>query len=170
MRRLSVVVMAVVMLCGMALAASLGSGAGAQEGTPPAGPPDAFEIAPGVTAHDAVFAEGQQNPPIYRLSFEPGTTYEIAPGENLELVYVDVGHLVMRLEVPVTVSQLGTPDAPGETVPAGTEFTVSVGEYFVLPPGVGGEVRNEGLDTATVSVAGVAADISATPGAATPTG
>ena len=147
--------------------------ASAQEATPasePMGPPDVFEIAPGVTADSAVFVEGQEAPSLYRLNFAPGVTYPIAPSTNLELVYVETGILVVELDAATTVSQLDTPDAPGLPVPAGTEFTVSIGEYFVLPPGAAGVVRNEGDYTATVSVAGIAPGVSATPEAATPAG
>jgi len=37
----------------------------AQDATP--GPPDSFELAPGVTADSAVFVEGQESPSLYRL-------------------------------------------------------------------------------------------------------
>ena len=166
-RRLQIVVMAAVMVLGMAMAGTVGSGAVAQDATP--APPGVIEIAPGVTADSVVFVPGRENPLLYRLNFEPGVTYPIQPAQSLELVYVEVGHLTVELDTPVTVSQLGTEDTAGETYAAGMEFTVSVGEYFVLPPNASGVVRNEGLDTATVSVAGIPADISALP-VATPEG
>ena len=170
MRRMGTMVLLAVMLCGAIAAGMLSSGTGAQEATPPPAPPGAIELAPGVTADNAVFVEGQESPPLYRLNFEPGTVYTVHPGQNLELAYVVTGHLTLVLDAPVTVAQLSTPEAPGETIPAGTEFTVSIGEYFVLPPGVGGEVRNDGEDTATVSVAGIYPGVPATPSAATPAG
>ena len=146
----------------------VGGPAIAQEATP--APPGVVELAPGVTADSAVFLEGQEHPSLYRLNFEPGVNYPIEPSTMLELVYVETGVLVMELDAAVTVAQLDTPDVAGEPVPAGTEVTVSIGEYLVLPPGVSGTVRNEGDDMATVSIAGIDAGVAATPEAATPAG
>lgn len=159
-RAISVVVVLVLCL--------VGGTAIAQEATP--APPGVVEVAPGVTAGSAVFVEGQEHPSLYRLNFEPGVSYPIEPSTMLELVYVETGILVMQLDAAVTVAQLDTPDAAGEQIPAGTEFTVSIGEYFVVPPGASGMVRNEGDDTATVSIAGIDAGVAATPAAATPAG
>jgi quercetin dioxygenase-like cupin family protein len=140
----------------------------AQDATP-AAPPDSFELAPGVTADSFVFVEGQENPSLYRLSFEPGVSYPVEPGPNLELVYMEAGSLTMQLDAPVTIGQLGDITSAGESIPADTEVTLTAGQYFVLQPGVSGEVRNDGEETATVSVAAIVLQGMATP-AATPAG
>lgn len=140
----------------------------AQDATPEA-PPESFEIAPGVTADSVVFVEGQEDPPLYRLSFEPGVSYPVQPGPNLELVYMEAGSLTMQLDAPITIGKLGDTTSSGENIPANTEVTLTVGQYFALQPGVSGEVRNDGQETATVSVAGIILEGMATP-AATPAG
>lgn len=140
----------------------------AQDATP-AAPPDSFEIAPGVTADSVVFVEGQENPSLYRLHFEAGLSYPIMPGPSLELVYVEAGSLTIQLDAPITLGELGDTSSAGESIEADTELTLTAGDYFVLQPGVSGETRNDGPDTATVSVAGIAAGGMATP-AATPAG
>lgn len=138
----------------------------AQDATP--GPPDSFEIAPGVTADSAVFVEGEQNPSLYRLHFQPGVTYAVHPGPNLEIAYMEAGSLIVRLNGPAIVGEVGATDNGGEAIPAETEVTVSAGQYLVLQPGVTGDVRNDGQETATVSVAGIAPGGAATPEIATP--
>lgn len=138
----------------------------AQDATP--GPPDSFEIAPGVTADSTVFVEGQQNPSLYRLHFQPGVSYPVQPGPNLEIAYMEAGSLTVRLDGPAIVGEVGATDVAGEAIAAGTEVTLATGQYLVLQPGVTGEVRNAGQETATVSVAGIAPGGTATPEAATP--
>lgn len=138
-------------LISMAMLASGAPRALAQEGTPQ-GPPDSFEIAPGVTVDSFVFAEGQEAPSNYRLHFAAGVTYEIAPSDALELAYVETGTLSLVLDRDLLLGDVG---ASGELIAAGTTVTVTTGQYFVLQPGMGGEVRNEGSETASVSVAGV---------------
>ncbi len=140
-----------------------GPGAVAQDGTPP---PGGFEIAPGVTAE--ILPTSEDPPSLYRLHFAPDVTYPIGASPSLEIVYIESGALTFRVEAPVTVGQVGVTGAPGENVDTGTEFTVVAGDYFVLPPFVGGEVRNDGQETATVSVAGILPDAMATPTAGTP--
>lgn len=140
----------------------------AQDGTPPAAP-DSFQLAPGVLADSFVFVEGREEPVLYRLHFDPGVVYPVEPGPNLELGYVEAGTLTMTLEAAVTVAEVGDTASAGETMPAGTEFTMTVGQYLVLQPGVSGEIRNEGEELATLSVAAVT-DAGAMPPAATPAG
>jgi hypothetical protein len=146
-----------------------GSGqlATAQDSTPTA--PDSFELAPGVVADSFVFVEGREEPLLYTLHFDPDVVYAVEPGSNLELGYLEAGTLTMTLEAPVTIAQVGDTASAGEVIDAGTEVTLSVGQYFVLQPGVSGEIRNDGDEVATLSVAGVLLDGMATPGA-TPAG
>lgn len=132
--------------------------ANAQEATPPAGemgPPESFELAPGVTADSMVFVEGQENPSLYRLHFDAGVTYSIAPSTSLELAYVEAGSLTVTLDGATTVGRVGQPEADGEAMAPNTEFVLETGQFIVLQPGVSGEVRNDGDETAIVSVAGL---------------
>lgn len=166
-RRLVAVMLSLAVVCSM----WAGGMVLAQESTPgPEGePPDSFELAPGVIADNVVFAEGSESPVMYRLHFEPGVTYPVPPGVNLELAYVETGSLILTLDAPIVVGQMGAVDTAGVMVPAATEVTLTAGQYLVLQPGVAGEVRNEGSETAIVSVAGIGLQGVATP-MATPAG
>lgn len=137
---------------------------GAQDATPP---PGGFEIAPGVTAE--ILPTSEDPPSLYRLQFAPGVTYEIVASPSLEVAYLEAGTLTLSIDTPVTVGNLGATDAAGENIAADTEFTVSAGDYFALPPGAGGELRNDGAETAVVSVAGLVPDGMAMPAEGTPT-
>jgi quercetin dioxygenase-like cupin family protein len=59
------------------------------------------------------------------------------------------------LDGVVVVDELTDARTVGEGIEANLETTLTAGQYFVLPPGVGGEVRNDGEETAIVSVAGI---------------
>lgn len=131
---------------------SVGVAAVAQEGSPPAG---GFEIAPGVTAEALAFAPGQEAPALYRLTFEPGVTYTVEPAPEISLVYQEAGALTATLDAPITITRSGATDAPGEGVAADVAFGLAAGDYAVFPPLVGGEVRNEGQESASVVVAGI---------------
>ena len=154
-----------VVLIGLVAAGRVGPSTVAQEGTPPAG---GFEIAPGVTAEALAFAAGQEAPALYRLTFAPGVTYAVAPAPDISLVYAEAGVLTATLYAPVTITRAAATDAPGEAVAAGTEFTLAAGDYAVFPPLVGGEVRNDGQEAASVVVAAIVPLGMATPTAATP--
>lgn len=133
-------------------------GISAQDATPPGDEmafPDSFELAPGVVADNMLFAEGAMEPSAYRLTFEPGVVYTVAPSANLEVTYMESGSLVMTLDAAVTVTQLGDVESGGEVVAANTAFTAEAGQFLVLQPGVSGEVRNEGDEPAVVSVSGL---------------
>lgn len=146
----------------------LASAALGQEGAPVL--PESFELAPGVTANNVVFVAGQDNPSLYHLQFAPGVSYLVQPSTNLELVLMESGSLTVRFDATVTVPQLNGADGSGEVVAAHTEVILSAGQYFVLPPGVSGEVRNDGDETAIVSVAGMVPGGAASPAAAIPSG
>jgi hypothetical protein len=158
MRRLLIGLWLVGMVMAGLVAGAPAIRAAAQDATPGAeelGPPDSFELAPGVVADSVVFVEGQENPSLYRLHFDAGVVYPVEPGPNLEVAYLESGSLTVTLDGAMTVGQLDDPQAPGEAIPANTEFVLEAGHYFVIPPGVSGEVRNDGDDTATVAVAGL---------------
>ena len=140
------------------LMVSMVMGISAQDATPPGegmAMPDSFELAPGVVADNFLFAEGAMEPSSYRLTFDAGVTYAVAPSPNLEVAYQESGSLVMTLDAAVTVTELGDVASGGTVVPAGTGFTLETGHFVVLQPGVSGEVRNEGSEPGIVSVAGL---------------
>lgn len=155
-----------VVVCLLAL---MSLSAAAQEATPPAGEmPESFEIAPGVTVDDVVFAEGEESPSLYRLHFEPGVIYQVEASPNLEIAYVMSGSLTFQLDGPTILGEIGAQDTPAQAVTGDEEVTVTEGQYVVLQPGVAGEVRNEGDVTAVVAVAGVNPGQVLTPATATP--
>ena len=112
-----------------------------------------FEIAPGVTA--GILPVSDDPPSLYWVRFAPGVSYTLEEDPAITLVYGQAGSVVFRLGVPVTITRAGAVDAPGETIPAETEFTLSEGDYTVLPPNASGEARNEGQEPAQVAVAGL---------------
>lgn len=140
--------------------AGIGSAAMAQDGTPSAG---GFEIAPGVTAEALAFAAGQENPALYRLTFAPGVSYRVEPAPDFSLVYQESGVLTAILDAPVTIVRAGSAGATGEVIAAGTEYTLAAGDYAVLPPLIGGEVRNDGQEAASVQVATIVPSVEGTP-------
>ncbi len=148
----------VVMLLTMVSAGRLALGAGAQDATPPMG---GFEIAPGVTAELVPAAEDP--PSLYRLHVAAGVIYEFSGNPSLAVAYVEAGMAVLHVDRPVTVFQAGAPNAEGETFSTGSEFTVTAGTYFVLPPFAAGVVRNRGDEPASFSVAGIVPEGMATP-------
>lgn len=157
-RGVAYVLTGILLLTGMVAAALLGPGTAGQEATPGAGqqgPPEQFEIAPGVTVDNMVFAEGRYEPPIYRMTFAPGVEYQAQPSMALELAYVESGTLTLELDAPITIGQVPSDGAAENSLVAGTTATVTAGQYFVMPPGTGGVVRNEGDQPAVVSVAGI---------------
>jgi hypothetical protein len=139
---------------------------GAQDGTPAA---ESFEFAPGVVGYPLAFAEGQEGPALYRVTVAPGAI--LAGGQvdpAISLVSVEAGALRVTIAAPVAITRGGGAGTP-EIVAAGTEFTAQAGDYFVTPPSVAGEYRNDGQEEASVLVASIlpSAMAPATPG--TPT-
>lgn len=161
MRRLVILAAALVL-------AVVGRSAVAQDGTPG---PMTFEIAPGVTAEALAFVAGQEAPALYRLTFAPGVTYAVTPAPEIALAYGESGVLTITVDTPVTVARAGSTAEPGETVAAGSEFELAADDYVVLPPLAAGEVRNDGQEPATITVAGIVpsgGESAASPEAATP--
>lgn len=147
---------------------SMGANLSAQDAsTPeaPMGPPESFEIAPGVTADHMVFPPNSQEPSSYRLTFDAGVTYEANASPNLEVGYVESGSLVMTLNQSVTVKQVDDLEGEGEMYSAGTEFTIEAGQFMVMQPGASGEIRNDTDAPAVISIAGL---VPSAPGMATP--
>ena len=191
MRRVSVPVsVLVVVLLGLVAAVGVPRlGAGAQEGTPPAG--EEFAPPEGVTFEPLGFGTAEELPAapadllLARFGLEPGAVFPIEAGDpSVALVVVQEGALTVRVEAPVrvvraaTIAAFATPGAEEGAVPepeevaAGTEFTLEAGDSFVFPPNVAGEARNDGQERAVALVAFVAPleGDGGTPAAGTPTG
>ena len=151
MRRALVLVSAAALsLVGAVLAGGIGGRTVAQDAT---SPPGAVEIAPGVTAEVLAVAEGQAVPPLFRLRFAPGAAYPASETDpSISLVYAEAGTLTFTIEAQVTITRAGATGAR-DVRAAGTAFTLEPGDYFVFPPLVAGEARNDGQDPAAILVA-----------------
>jgi len=120
---------------------------GAQESTPVADM-IGVEIAPGVTFE--LVASSEDPPSLYRLRIAPEATLSFAGDPAISLVYVESGALSLQMDAPVSDAR---PDAAsGDEVDA---VTLSQGDYFVLPPLVAGEMRNEGEDPVSILIAAI---------------
>jgi hypothetical protein len=138
----------------------------AQEGTPAA---ESFEFAPGVVGYPLAFAEGQEGPVLYRVTVAPGAI--LAGGQidpAISLVSVEAGAVRVTIAAPVAITRGGGAGTP-EIVAAGTEFTAEVGDYFVTPPSVAGEYRNDGQEEVSVLVASILPSTMAPAAPGTPT-
>ena len=169
MRRfLPLVSVAIVALIGL-VALGARPGVGAQEATPVT--EAVFE---GVTVEPLAGGSVPAYPPLpadfilVRARIAPGGRIAVPAGDpSLALNYVESGTLISLNTAPVVVvrgAAMATPGAQAqEQLPANTEVTLQAGDSFVGPPGVGGEVRNEGTEEATILVALVAPAMAATP-------
>jgi quercetin dioxygenase-like cupin family protein len=85
---------------------------------------------------------------LARFTFAPGAVVVLPEASpSLALVYVESGILTVRIEAPVTLTR-ATSDSSGklETIPAGTAFTADQSDFFVGPPHVAVEARNDGRE------------------------
>ena len=156
---------AVVVLLGGLLTLGPALSTRAQEGTPTV---EGFEFAPGVVAYALAFAEGAEEPALYRVTFAPGAV--LTGGEedpSLSLVSMEAGAITVTIDAPVAITRGGGAGTP-EIVEAGTAFTAQAGDYFVIPPRVAGEYRNDGPEEASAMVAAMIPSEMATAAAGTP--
>lgn len=123
---------------------------GAQESTPVVGT-TGVEIAPGVTFD--LLPASEDPPSLYRLRLAPGATLPFAGDPAISLVYVESGSLSLQLAAPVSDARTDTADEEEED--AETAATVVQGDYFVLPPLVAGEIRNEGEEPVSMVIAAI---------------
>ncbi len=163
-RARAIALILVVCVAGLAAFSPL-TGTRAQESTPVVTSFE-FEIAPGVTA--SILPVPEDPPSLYRLRFDAGVTYPFSGNPSIGLVLVESGRLVLRVDVPVTVSRGSAAGAAGENMAAGTEFTVAQGDFFVLPSLASGEVRNETEAEVSVAVASLLPGGAEISGSATP--
>lgn len=122
----------------------------AQESTP-AAETTGVEIAPGVT-FDLV-PPSEDPPSLYRLLLAPGATLSFAGDPAISLVYVESGAL--SLQMAAAVSDARTDADDGDEEDADAALTLSEGDYFVLPPLVAGDIRNEGQDPVSIMIAAI---------------
>jgi hypothetical protein len=112
------------------------------------------EVAPGVTFE--LMPASEDPPSLYRLRFAPGATLAFVDDPAISLVYVESGALSLQLDAAVSDAR---PEASSGEEEADTALTLAQGDYFVLPPLVAGEIRNEGQDPMAIVIAAI------TPGA-----
>jgi hypothetical protein len=131
-----------------------------QEATPPASADEA-EVAPGVTF--TLLPTSEDPPSLYRLEFAPGATLYFAGDPAISLVFVESGAIALNMNAAVSDARAATP--------AGTDAALPMdqGDYFVLPPLVAGEIRNDGEEPASIIIAAITPGLFPVSAAATPT-
>ena len=135
----------------------------AQESTPTSGM-TGVEISPGVTFE--LLPSSEDPPTLYRLRLAPGVSLSFVDDPAISLVYVESGALSLRLDAAVSDAR---PDGSDDQE-ARRAVKLSQGDYFVLPPLVAGEIRNEGQEPVAMVIAAITPGL--IPGAAigTPVG
>jgi hypothetical protein len=134
----------------------------AQESTPSAGT-TGVEVAPGVTFE--LMPASEDPPTLYRLRFAPGATLAFVDDPAISLVYVESGALSLQLDAAVSDAR---PDGSSEDEEADTALALSQGDYFVLPPLVAGEIRNEGQEPMAIVIAAITPGVIPATAMATP--
>ena len=135
----------------------------AQESTP-AAEATGVEVAPGVIFD---LMPASENPPsLYRLRFAPGATLAFVDDPAVSLVYVESGALSLELDAAVDDAR---PEASSGDEEADTALQLSQGDYFVLPPLVAGEIRNEGQEPMSIVIAAITPGMIPATAIATPT-
>src|SRR5215207_1272503 len=120
----------------------------AQESTPAA---TGVEISPGVTFE--LMPASEDPPTLYRLRLAPGATLSFVDDPAISLVYVESGALSLALDAAVSDTR---PDGTSEDEEDAAEaLQLSQGDYFVLPPLVAGEIRNEGQEPLSIVIAAI---------------
>ncbi len=161
MRRLSVVLLSIIILVGSLV---LGGGrlVAAQDATPVAGdeeaPPEGltFELL-GLGETD-VLPSAPAEIFLARVTLAPGASFPSeADDPALALVVIEAGAITFNIEAPVTVLHPAGNEEPTaedfEAFPAGQDFTMDVGDSALFPASVAGEVRNDGTEDAVLLVA-----------------
>ena len=135
---------------------------GAQESTP-AAETTGVEIAPGVTFD--LLPSSEDPPSLYRLRFAPGASLAFVDDPAISLVYVESGGLSLELDAAVSDAR---PEAANGNEAADSALALSKGDYFVLPPLVAGEIRNEGQEPAAIVIAAITPGLMPEIGVGTP--
>jgi hypothetical protein len=121
----------------------------AQQSTPTA-EATGEEISPGVTFE--LLPSSEVPPTLYRLRLAPGATLSFVDDPAISLVYVESGALSLALDAAVSDTR---PDGSEDEEDAAEALQLSQGDYFVLPPLVAGEIRNEGQEPLSIVIAAI---------------
>jgi hypothetical protein len=134
----------------------------AQESTPVA-ETTGVEVAPGVTFE--LMPASEDPPSLYRLRFAPGATLAFVDDPAISLVYVESGTLSLQLDAAVSDAR---PEGSSGDEEADTALALGQGDYFVLPPLVAGEIRNEGQEPMSIVIAAITPGVIPATAIATP--
>jgi hypothetical protein len=92
-----------------------------------------------------------QWPSTILVQFAPGASRKGDDGANsapvITLIYVQTGTFTLESVAPTAIHR-GAKDGAPEIMPAGTEFTVEAGDYYVTGP-VTPAMRNDGKEAAS---------------------
>jgi hypothetical protein len=146
----------VILICGLITLTGgmLGPVSTRAQASTPVAEATGVEVAPGVTFE--LMPASEDPPSLYRLRFAPGATLAFVDDPAISLVYVESGALSLQLDAAVSDAR---PEASSGDEEADTALTLAQGDYFVLPPLVAGEIRNEGQEPMAIVIAAI------TPGA-----
>jgi hypothetical protein len=117
----------------------------------PIGQPS-MELAPGVTAEALAFLPGATDPVVYRLRFEPGSTYDAVGDASVALVTIEAGSMTITTPVELTVYSASGDGTP-RTATAGSAVTMETGDSFLFPSDFDARLTNDGADAASMVVA-----------------
>jgi hypothetical protein len=135
----------------------------AQESTPVV-EATGIDVAPGVTFE--LVSASEDPPSLYRLRLAPGATLVFADDPAISLVYVESGALSVELDAAVSDAR---PEADsGDEENTDAVLALSQGDYFVLPPLVAGEIRNEAQEPAAIMIAAITPGLIPAPAIGTP--
>jgi quercetin dioxygenase-like cupin family protein len=96
---------------------------------------------------------------MFRIAFKPGSGFPVEKSDpTTALVTIEKGTLTITVDTDIVVLHGG--NMTGQmtqqdfmTMPAGQEFTMTVGDSAVFPANTGGTVSNAGTEDAVVLVA-----------------
>ena len=126
-------------------------GATLAQSAAPSGP-RTMDMAPGVTAEALAFLPGATDPVVYRLRFEPGSTYDAVGDASVALVTIESGSMTITTPVELTVYS-ATGDGTPRTETAGSAVTMETGDSFLFPSDFDARLTNDGADPASMIVA-----------------
>jgi len=163
MRRLSLLVVLMLMLVGAVAVNGVSRTSAQDEGTPT----DGSFTEEGVSFEPLAFGETESvGLGLVRITLDPGAGFPSeADDPSLALVYMEAGTLTITLEGPITVTRAGafdvflaSPEAedaepPTEEIPAGQEFQLMAGDSALFPANTAGDIRNDGTEPAVGLVA-----------------
>jgi len=97
---------------------------------------------------------------VFRISIEPGGFFPLDPEDpSVGLASIEAGAITVSADVPITVLHLPEDGEPGpedlEQFAADVEFTMEERDSAIFPPNVGGEVRNDGEEDASILVTSI---------------